>query len=72
MPKFAKRHYEAVARLLAAHRPAVDDNEAMILSQKVDAIIEDFAAMFADDNPRFNRSTFFKACDCADYSKEGE
>ena len=61
MPKFAKRHYEAVARLLAAHDSTV-----------ADAIVEDFAAMFADDNPRFDYSKFFKACNPTVYSKEGK
>lgn len=53
MPKSAKRHYEAVAAVMAScrERPTWAD------------IVLEFARRFAQDNPRFNRSKFLKACD---------
>jgi hypothetical protein len=50
---FTRRHYEAVARVL---RDAALDDEAR------HALAQDFAAMFAADNPRFHAGKFREAC----------
>ncbi|KKM93864.1 hypothetical protein LCGC14_1203930 [marine sediment metagenome] len=58
---FKKRHYEVIARVLNSHhlhptRLHVADSDIVL-----DRVIEDFVAMFKDDNPRFDRKKFMKA-----------
>lgn len=52
-PLFAKRHYEAIARVLAASRTRANIAHGTIAGE--------LARMLADDNPRFNRHRFLTA-----------
>jgi len=60
--KFKKRHYKAIAQLLNSHhllhptRSYVEDSDIVL-----DRVIEDFAGMFGEDNPRFDRKKFMEA-----------
>ena len=60
---FRKRHYKAIAQLLNTHthhhHPARQQTAYSDLV--LHRVIEDFAAMFGDDNPRFDREKFVKA-----------
>ena len=55
MPKFQRRHYEAVAAeitMLAGH---LAETDRRFVAMRL-------AAMFADDNARFDRGRFMVAC----------
>jgi hypothetical protein len=54
MMSMSKKDYEAVARILSDSR-AISDAALPYLAEK-------FADWFADDNPRFDRERFLKAC----------
>lgn len=58
---FKKRHYKVIAQVLNSHhqhptRRHVEDSDVVL-----DRVIEDFTAMFKDDNPRFDRKKFMDA-----------
>lgn len=63
-----KRHFEAVATIIARHRATADmhaerGHEGAETAQGVIAnIARDMADLFADENPRFDRGRFLKAC----------
>lgn len=50
MSLFSKRHYEAIAQVIAS------------MDEANDVAASTFAKAFAADNSRFNRRTFLKAC----------
>lgn len=57
---FSKRHYEAIARVIASHDdPMVRSQMATLFS---DTLTRD---TFTRDNERFNRRRFVEACRCA-------
>lgn len=51
-PIFQHRHYKAIAALIAGMSP---------VTRARDAIADDFADMFEQDNPRFDRARFLAA-----------
>jgi hypothetical protein len=58
--KFERRHYEAIAKVLADNRPLdMHAPECAIWSN----IMEGFVREFRQDNPRFKVSRFLIACD---------
>lgn len=54
MPKFNRRHYEAIAKVIRE----TDTDYACILT-----VANDLADMFKEDNPNFDRKRFLKAAD---------
>jgi len=58
---FQRRHYQAVAAILAAQRTIAASTGDMFALTLVDIIIGQFAACFAADNPRFSESRFIEA-----------
>ena len=55
----SKKDYEAIAAELAAAHEVDTDKRAV---DAVERIAEGLARYFADDNPRFNRARFLRAC----------
>jgi len=55
MPKYQKRHYVDIAKLLNRH---VREGFTLELEQRM---IHDFTALFGRDNPLFNPDTFKRA-----------
>lgn len=57
-PAFSKRHYEAIASVLAEAR-------ANLLSDPstIDCIVADFSMMFARDSTRYDGARFERACE---------
>lgn len=63
---FQHRHYKAIADLLRKQRDAINagafspetDGETAMLVKQSDRTIENFANMFSEDNPRFDRQRF--------------
>jgi hypothetical protein len=69
---FTKEHYESVARILSAARGGplfVDSPEAANINQRLDALAEDFADYFEQDNELFARKAFIGACRAASRSE---
>ena len=65
MPKFSKRHYEAIATVMQdMHRQATSDNVVSEVEQTDLAfhVCEEFAALFERDNSVFKRGRFLLAC----------
>ena len=58
-PTFQRRHYEAVAKLIARAKLRPNDSAAECLSD----LEQDFADAFKADNSNFRPGTFFAACD---------
>lgn len=58
MSTYNKEYYGVVARLLRTHYNGPVSKNHDIENNVVDRIAEDFAAMFYDDNPTFNRGVF--------------
>jgi hypothetical protein len=58
----SQKHYRAIADVIREERDAANRIE---LDQQtlVERIARGIANVCQDDNPRFNRSTFFAACD---------
>ena len=58
-----RKHFELIARVLAKEKPILSEDE-WHLAQYVqwEIIVESFANMCSDLNPRFNKNTFNKAC----------
>ncbi len=61
MSKFQKRHYEAIAKVLAEckEQASLDETPEVI----VDWIVEEFRAIFVADNSNFNSKKFIVACE---------
>lgn len=56
---FSQRHYIAIAKLLANRRPS----DVYHVNKVAWALMrQDFADMFANDNPKFDRNRFYEAC----------
>jgi hypothetical protein len=65
LPKFAKRHYEALAQViqgLALSNNELSNEELEELISVRQGIAGDFANMLGKDNPRFDRERFIRAC----------
>lgn len=58
-PFFQKRHYAAIAAVLAKAKQRPNDNAAECLAD----LEQDFADLFAADNGEFKPGRFFAACD---------
>jgi len=58
-PLFERRHYEAIARIL--HDGLVFKPDRWEVSAHIEFLVENFAEMFATDNPNFKRELFLKA-----------
>jgi hypothetical protein len=58
-PKFARRHYEAIAEIMRRTQSNNDGGGADIWW----SIREELTNLFAADNPRFHRSRFKEACE---------
>jgi len=57
---FQRRHYQAVAAILARSLPAATSD--LFTIGLLHALRDSFADMFAADNPRFSRIRFEDAC----------
>ena len=54
MPKFQQRHYEAIADTLQSCEPYCRDG--------FEIVVQKFANMLENDNPKFGRTRFKNAC----------
>ena len=63
-PKFAKRHYWAVARTIqkCPVYTGGNDEQTLLSIQQMECLIERFVEMFAEDNDRFIPARFRDAC----------
>lgn len=57
---FTRRHYQAIADAIDSERARFDDDGACRFG--VECAAESLAALFAEDNPRFDRARFMVAC----------
>lgn len=62
MPKFQRRHYTAIAEVITA---ATEDQGSLLGADRV-RIVRAFSAVFARDNPAFDRVRFLFACGIAE------
>jgi hypothetical protein len=65
LPKFNRRHYEALAQViqgLALSHNELSNEELDELVSVRQGIAGDFADMLGRDNPRFDRERFIRAC----------
>lgn len=60
MPIFSKRHYEAIAKAMKAHKPDRFGDGSMPAQWKSDVF--GLAALFSEDNPKFKPMQFYTAC----------
>lgn len=60
MSMFSKRHYDAFESMMRRHRPEEHWDRNKMTQWAL--IRDDTAAMFAADNPKFDRDKFLKAC----------
>ena len=64
MPKYQKRHYVDIAKLLNRHVQEnfkVDIRDYSAILELEQRMIHDFTALFGRDNPLFNPDTFKQA-----------
>ena len=64
MPKYQKRHYVDIAKLLNRHvqeNLRVDIRDYSAILELEQRMIHDFTALFGRDNPLFNPDTFKQA-----------
>jgi hypothetical protein len=54
--RYAKRHYEDTARIIANANTHIPHKYA------IHAFAKEFADLYANDNPRFDRDRFMRAC----------
>jgi hypothetical protein len=66
---FTKEHYESVARILSAARTGGGTQTLDSVEQRLDALAEDFADYFEQDNELFARKAFIGACNAASRSE---
>ena len=59
MPKYSKRHYIDIAKVLNTY--VMLNRNLDIQMELIDAMTYDFTTLFSRDNPNFNRDTFEKA-----------
>lgn len=57
---FQRRHYEAIADVLASARSGFDEGGACQFG--VECVADELARMFAADNPSFDNERFRNAC----------
>jgi hypothetical protein len=63
--RYSKQHYEDIARLFKGQRPALRDDGGGYASDRFrqwTAMVLAAATLFENDNPRFKRRQFLKAC----------
>ena len=67
MPKFQRRHYEAIAEVLKDVRDSADTLQLFPPEiAALNGIITKTAEVFRRDNPRFDRDRFISACGLED------
>ena len=57
LPKFAKRHYEAIATAIQEALEAGENNHDPIAN-----VVDELSSLFRDDNGRFKWDRFRRAC----------
>ena len=62
---FTREHYESVARIICAQRSEQTEETR----QRLDALADDFADYFEQDNELFARKAFIGACNAASRSE---
>jgi hypothetical protein len=63
LPRFAKRHYEAIATAIQEARFHALAKETEFTAQDaINAVIKECAGAFARDNSAFDRDRFERAC----------
>lgn len=62
MPKFNKRHYEAIAQVLQEIKPPTDDKFTPMHRQWI-ITINELSRLFARDNSGFQLGRFERACE---------
>ena len=60
LPKFAKRHYEAIATAIQEARRRVEAGENN--HDPIANVVDEFSRLFRDDNGRFKWDRFRRAC----------
>jgi hypothetical protein len=63
LPKFQKRHYEAIAEVISAMRLDAQESQDLIASVAAGALTERSVKLFAEDNPKFKPGVFRRACE---------
>ena len=61
---FTRQHYKAIAEIIRYNRAKVAEGKSEDTIE--DCIACDIADFFADDNPRFDYTRFYKACGMED------
>ena len=65
MPKYARRHYEDVAKIIQKEIKSIQESDSRVWVAKYEAVSNiavSFSKLFADDNPNFDVKKFNKAC----------
>ena len=62
LPRFAKRHYESVAKAMQEAVPYAECKANAAVLGGVQTAIKELASMFAKDNGQFDRDRFERAC----------
>lgn len=57
----SRKHYKAVVEVLNRFTGDGNGPSSLFEHEKFNALVEDFANMFQQDNPRFDRARFFEA-----------
>ena len=57
IPKMTRQHFELIARVLSAYRPAWSIEQCAA----VDVVVDAFADALAPTNPNFDRERFIRA-----------
>lgn len=62
---FTKRHYEQIAETIRQTKSGRTGDALVVnaVNGVREVIARDLADLFAEDNPRFNRDLFLKACE---------
>jgi hypothetical protein len=58
-----KKDYEKIASVIGGVAAKYDETSASPITDVLDRIVEDLCAIFASDNPRFDRDKFIAACE---------
>jgi hypothetical protein len=62
LPKFAKRHYEAIAQAMQEAMRYAQGYDNDLCPGGVQCAIDELADLFAKDNGQFDRERFIRAC----------
>ena len=63
---FTRQHYKAIAEMIANNSVIAAKDESLMTYMNRNDFVDELVDYFAQDNPRFDREKFLKACGLGD------